>query len=137
MLQMKIQASGAEIDFEIEDAQGSQGRFRLGRQATAVLILQAYQEMGKLPPLRNLRSELLHQDTQPPFLRGYPAMELAIAKGGDIVLALRLSPFPTIEYLIDDYQASILASDLAELIDTPRDQRLALTFSGSKKVPKH
>ncbi len=64
-------------------------------------------------------------------------MELAIAKGGDIVLALRLSPFPTIEYLIDDHQASILASDLAELIDTPRDQRLALTFSGSKKVPKH
>ena len=70
---MKVQASGEGIDFEIEDAQGNPARFRLGRQATAVLILQAYQEMGKLPPLRNLRSEHLHQDTQPPFLRGYPS----------------------------------------------------------------
>lgn len=50
-------------------------------------------------------------------------MELLIAESGDIVLAFRLDPFPTIQYLIDDHIASILASDLAQIIATPRGMR--------------
>ena len=120
MSQMEVHASGEDVAFEIEDAHGNPARFQLGRHQTAMLILRAHEEMRNLPPLQGE----LHQETQPPFLRGRPAiMELAIAESGDIVLALRLDPFPTIQYLIDDHIASILASDLAQIIATPRGMR--------------
>jgi hypothetical protein len=119
MSQMEVHASGEEIEFEIEDAHGNPARFRLGRRQTAMLILRAHEEMRSLPPLQGE----LHQETQPPFLRGRPSMELAIAESGDIVLAFRLDSFPTIQYLIDDHIASILASDLAQIIATPRGMR--------------
>jgi hypothetical protein len=117
--QMEVRASGVEIEFEIEDAHGNPARFQLARRQTAMLILRAHEEMRNLPPLQGE----LHQETQPPFLRGRPAIELLIAESGDIVLAFRLDPFPTIQYLIDDHIASMLASDLAGIIDTPRSER--------------
>jgi hypothetical protein len=119
MSRVEVHASGEEIAFDVEDAHGNQAQFQLGRRLVSMLILRAHEEMRNLPPLPGG----LLQEIRPPFLRGYPAMELAIAESGDAVLAFRVGQFPTMEFLITDDLAAVLASDLADIVDTPRHLR--------------
>ena len=116
---MQVRASGEEISFEIEDEHGNLAQFQLGRRAASAMVLLAVEEIRNLPPL----PAELHQETQPPFLRGYPATELGVAESGDIVLSFRLDSFPTMQFLINDDLASTLADDFKEIIDTPRSMR--------------
>ena len=114
-----VHASGEAVEFQIEDENGERAQFRLDRRLTTALTLLALQELARLPPLEG---ELL-QEAERPLLQGRPSFHIGIGESGDVLVAFRLDPLPTMQFLLDDELASSLARQVSEIIATPRSMR--------------
>ncbi|WP_213741176.1 hypothetical protein [Bradyrhizobium sp. dw_411] len=118
--EIEVNASGEGVEFKIEDEQGAQAQFRLDRRLTTALVVMGLQELSRLPPLEG---ELL-QDPERPLLQGRPSFQVAIDESGDALVAFRLHPLSTMNFLFDDELSSKLLRELSEVLATPRPARV-------------
>ena len=114
-LLLKATPQNDHVLLEIEGANGATVAVELSRHQTAALILTLGQAVQALPP----------DPTEPLHLQGAvlhaidPSFQVGLAPSGNVLLAIKPGPFPSLEFEFEAHLLSKLISDLRSAANVP------------------
>jgi hypothetical protein len=106
--QASVTPRGSHVALEISGANGASASLELDRHQAFALIVSIAQVISALPtdPITPLH-------LQRPVLRSkHPSFQVGIAADGDVVLAIKPDPFPSMEFEFEAQGLSKLIADL-------------------------
>jgi hypothetical protein len=116
--QLSATANGDHVALEISDASGKSASLQLDRRQAFLVIESIVQAIQALPtdptiPIHLQRAVLKSK---------HPSFQVGIAADGDVILAIKPDPFPSLEFEFEAQGLSKLIADLRAAANVPSHQ---------------